>query len=135
MRNKYEGTCYFCGTKVEKQAGHFERYYGSWRTIHAGCVILNRAIKSYEENSEMSKEYWVFHNLFYYYRNLSDVVKKDFTLDCFPRKDNKVYIVAYKRHKGGTHSFHAKVMPIQYYRDINMLQRIFKYFTKIELIK
>lgn len=45
MRNKYPGTCYFCGKLVEKGQGHFERHKGGWRTIHALCVTRQRAEK------------------------------------------------------------------------------------------
>lgn len=42
MRNKYKGTCYYCGKIVEIGEGHFERYKGGWRTIHANCVFKQR---------------------------------------------------------------------------------------------
>lgn len=45
MRNKYEGKCYFCGDTVKVGAGHFERSNGSWRTIHAHCVFVQRKRK------------------------------------------------------------------------------------------
>jgi hypothetical protein len=46
MRNKYPGICYKCGKQVEKGQGHFERYKGGWRTIHAECVFEQRRIKA-----------------------------------------------------------------------------------------
>jgi ribosomal protein L24E len=45
MRNKYKGTCYYCGKTVEVGDGHFERYKGGWRTIHANCVFKQREQK------------------------------------------------------------------------------------------
>ena len=42
MRNKYKGTCYYCGKIVEIGEGHFERYKSGWRTIHANCVFKQR---------------------------------------------------------------------------------------------
>ncbi len=45
MRNKFPGICYRCQQQVAKGAGHFERYVGGWRTIHAECVIIQRAEK------------------------------------------------------------------------------------------
>lgn len=39
MRNKYPGTCYRCGKRVEAGDGHFERFGGGWRTQHATCAI------------------------------------------------------------------------------------------------
>jgi hypothetical protein len=45
MRNKYPGMCYRCGLLVEKQAGHFERHKGAWRTQHAECAIKHRKLK------------------------------------------------------------------------------------------
>ena len=47
MRNKYEGICYYCGKKVEKQAGHFEknRQTHKWDVIHAECVFKQRTDK------------------------------------------------------------------------------------------
>lgn len=46
MRNKYPGYCYYCGNRVEKGEGHFERHYGHWRVIHADCVFKQRAEKA-----------------------------------------------------------------------------------------
>lgn len=48
MRNNYAGPCYFCGSRVEKGAGHFERTSGpkKWRTIHAECVFKQRSEKA-----------------------------------------------------------------------------------------
>lgn len=42
MRNKYAGTCYRCGQRVEPGKGHFERHEGGWRTQHADCAIKAR---------------------------------------------------------------------------------------------
>lgn len=46
MRNKYPGICYRCKLWVPKGAGHFERWNGSWRIIHAECVIEQRIEKA-----------------------------------------------------------------------------------------
>lgn len=45
MRNRYPGTCYRCGKRVEAGKGHFERYRGHWRVIHAECVFEQRMEK------------------------------------------------------------------------------------------
>lgn len=42
MRNKFPGTCYRCGKRVEVGMGHFERYNRGWRTQHAICAINAR---------------------------------------------------------------------------------------------
>jgi len=42
MRNKYPGTCYRCGKRVEAGEGHFERQRGEWLTQHADCAIAKR---------------------------------------------------------------------------------------------
>lgn len=46
MRNKFPGTCYRCGTRVEVGEGHFERLGRIrpvvWRTQHADCAIKYR---------------------------------------------------------------------------------------------
>jgi len=42
MRNKFSGICYRCGEVVAEGAGHFERYFGGWRTQHAECAIAFR---------------------------------------------------------------------------------------------
>lgn len=43
MRNKYPGTCYRCGDRVEVGEGHFERVPGGkWRVQHASCTIKYR---------------------------------------------------------------------------------------------
>ena len=39
MRNRFAGTCYRCGLRVEPGAGHFERHKGGWRTQHADCAV------------------------------------------------------------------------------------------------
>jgi hypothetical protein len=52
MRNRYKGMCYRCGSVVEVQQGHFERYRGGWRTIHAQCAIEQR-----KEKEARDKEY------------------------------------------------------------------------------
>ena len=51
MRNKYPGTCYFCKKQVPKNEGHFERYKGGWRVIHAECVFTQREQKKPVESS------------------------------------------------------------------------------------
>lgn len=47
MRNKYPGTCYYCGGHVPAGEGHFERdrINRNWKTIHAQCVFKQRAEK------------------------------------------------------------------------------------------
>lgn len=45
MRNRYAGVCYHCEKPVPPGEGHFERSQGRWRTIHAGCVFIQRAAK------------------------------------------------------------------------------------------
>lgn len=45
MRNKYKGTCYYCGKTVDPGDGHFEREKGKWLTIHADCVFKQRREK------------------------------------------------------------------------------------------
>lgn len=56
MRNNYAGPCYYCGCRVEKQQGHFERSpkgvgaQKKWRTIHAECVFKQRAEKERLKN-------------------------------------------------------------------------------------
>jgi hypothetical protein len=45
MRNRYPGICYYCEHPVAAGEGHFERYRGGWRTIHANCVFKQRAEK------------------------------------------------------------------------------------------
>ena len=42
MRNKFPGTCYRCGERVEANEGHFERFGHGWRTQHADCAIIWR---------------------------------------------------------------------------------------------
>lgn len=45
MRNKFPGTCYRCGGRVEPGDGHFERFtttYAKWRMQHADCAIAYR---------------------------------------------------------------------------------------------
>ena len=54
MRNKYPGTCYRCGERVEAGEGHFERITHShrrkwnapklrgWYVQHADCAIKYR---------------------------------------------------------------------------------------------
>lgn len=54
MRNKFPGKCYRCGTWVEKGAGHFERYMGSWRTQHAACAIKARDEKYREQMAQIA---------------------------------------------------------------------------------
>ncbi|UTQ79018.1 hypothetical protein S9a_00054 [Klebsiella phage S9a] len=45
-RNKFAGVCYYCKKHVPAGAGHYERYAGSWRTIHVECVFKQRAEKA-----------------------------------------------------------------------------------------
>lgn len=53
MRNRYAGTCYYCGSTVEKQAGHFEKINKGWRVIHAECVFRQREEK--RQRNELTK--------------------------------------------------------------------------------
>lgn len=53
MRNKYKGTCYYCGKEVAPGEGHFERHYGKWRTIHARCVAKQRREKLEAKEKEV----------------------------------------------------------------------------------
>lgn len=46
MRNKYPGCCYYCKNWVAKGEGHFERFAGRFRVIHADCVLKQRQAKS-----------------------------------------------------------------------------------------
>jgi hypothetical protein len=53
MRNRFPGTCYFCGKICKAGEGHFEQdgfvAPGSrqvrWKTIHAECVFEQRKQK------------------------------------------------------------------------------------------
>jgi hypothetical protein len=56
MRNRYSGTCYYCGLFVDKQAGHFERYKNSWRLIHAECVFKQRDEKELKALLQMKEK-------------------------------------------------------------------------------
>lgn len=58
MRNKYAGTCYYCGLLVEKGDGHFEKVIGvkKWRTIHSCCVFLQKAEKQQTERDTVKQE-------------------------------------------------------------------------------
>ena len=49
MRNKYKGVCYYCKKDVFPNKGHFERYNGRWRVIHADCVFSQRKEKEKKE--------------------------------------------------------------------------------------
>lgn len=51
MRNKFPGTCYRCGLRVEPGEGHFERFNGGWRTQHAQCAIDNRGTPDPERDA------------------------------------------------------------------------------------
>lgn len=47
MRNRFPGTCYRCGKRVEAGEGHFEKIKKAgpgpkWRTQHADCAIQYR---------------------------------------------------------------------------------------------
>jgi hypothetical protein len=37
---------------VAKGKGHFERYQGGWRTIHAGCVFDQRKEKELKKQEQ-----------------------------------------------------------------------------------
>lgn len=39
MRNRFPGTCYRCGLRVEAGDGHFEKRGHAWRVQHADCAI------------------------------------------------------------------------------------------------
>ena len=59
MRNRYPGTCYRCGKRVEKGEGHFELIHKkervpggpAWRTQHADCCIRAREEKAKEQSA------------------------------------------------------------------------------------
>ena len=61
MRNRYPGTCYYCGLHCEKGAGHFEKLVNAkgFRVIHVECVFFQRAEKlakiEAENNSQVGK--------------------------------------------------------------------------------
>lgn len=55
MRNRYPGTCYWCGKRVEIGEGHFERHNGRWRVIHAECVFEQRRVKARKKQA-MARE-------------------------------------------------------------------------------
>lgn len=55
MRNKYPGTCYRCGKRVEANQGHFERYNNAWRTQHAECAIKYRGTNQHFNSPEEEK--------------------------------------------------------------------------------
>ena len=46
MSNQYSDQCYYCGSTVAARERHFQRHNGGWRTIHAGCVFLQRQEKA-----------------------------------------------------------------------------------------
>lgn len=52
MRNRYPGTCYRCGSRVDPGDGHFERFRGTWRTQHAACAIKHRGTPDDQRASE-----------------------------------------------------------------------------------
>ena len=59
MRNRYPGTCYYCGLHCEKGAGHFEKLVNAkgFRVIHAECVFFQRADKlTAANNSQVGKK-------------------------------------------------------------------------------
>lgn len=58
MRNNYAGVCYYCGIEVKPQQGHFERYKGGWRTIHASCVFQQRKDKEYTTPIDPNSVVW-----------------------------------------------------------------------------
>jgi len=46
MRNKYPGTCLYCGDIVEAGKGHFEKVKGrKENVIHGGCMLARRSEK------------------------------------------------------------------------------------------
>lgn len=49
-RNKYGGTCYYCGLYCAPKDGHYEKHAGRFRVIHSACVTLQRKEKA--ENAE-----------------------------------------------------------------------------------
>jgi hypothetical protein len=55
MRNKYKGTCYYCNKEVLPNKGHFERYKGGWRVIHAECVLKQRKEKELIKNERTTR--------------------------------------------------------------------------------
>lgn len=57
MRNRYPGTCYRCGERVEAGDGHFERFRGGWRTQHAACAIEHRGTPDPARTAE-TRERW-----------------------------------------------------------------------------
>jgi len=56
MRNRYPGTCYRCGERVEPGEGHFERLGNSWRTQHADCAIKFRGQPDAARQAETAKQ-------------------------------------------------------------------------------
>ena len=52
MRNKFTGTCYRCGGRVEIGEGHFERFRNGWRTQHASCAIEHRGTPDPEREED-----------------------------------------------------------------------------------
>lgn len=56
MRNKFPGTCYRCGERVEIGAGHFERRPGGWRTQHASCAIQHRGTDLGKEGATEARQ-------------------------------------------------------------------------------
>ena len=44
MRNRYAGTCCYCGEHVKVRKGHFERNKddSGWRIIHVQCCLKRR---------------------------------------------------------------------------------------------
>lgn len=54
-RNRFAGTCYRCGNRVEVGEGHFERFRGSWRTQHAECAIKFRGTPDPERDADRQR--------------------------------------------------------------------------------
>jgi hypothetical protein len=85
MRNRYKGTCYWCGNLVEPRQGHFERHKHQFLTIHAHCVFEQRKRK--EDMNPENQCFWVqsderlFNELKSYsnilYGNLAYIVQND----------------------------------------------------------
>lgn len=62
MRNRYSGICYRCNIEVKPQEGHFERYRGGWRTIHADCAIKQRTEKEIASKFQPDSVKWLINN-------------------------------------------------------------------------
>jgi hypothetical protein len=56
MRNKYAGTCYRCGLRVEPGDGHFELFRGAFRVQHATCAIQYRGTPDPERDADRQRK-------------------------------------------------------------------------------